>query len=310
MYRNPSGEQFDIVHGEQRATIVEVGGGIRTYTVAGRDVLQPYGIEHMCDGAHGVPLIPWPNRLGEGRYSFEGHDYHLPITEPEKNNAIHGLLRWRPWRVVELRRNCVAMATTIFPEPGYPFTLDVQVLYHLDDAGLTVTTTATNSGDHRAPYGCGQHPYLSTGNAKVDECVLRLEAATRILTDPVRQLPISRGDVAGTKFDFRAGRRIGSLAIDFAFTDLNRDSDGRAWVHLANPDGHVTRLWVDEAYPLIEIFTGDTLAPGRRRRGLGTEPMTCPPNAFQSGTGVVTLAPQETSTARWGVQVAPSGKRL
>ena len=71
----PSGEQFEIAHGEQRATIVEVGGGIRRYSSAGRDVLDPYPLEAICDGAHGAPLIPWPNRLADGAYRFDGTDY-------------------------------------------------------------------------------------------------------------------------------------------------------------------------------------------------------------------------------------------
>ena len=63
----PSGEQFEIVHGEHRATIVEVGGGVREYAVGDRQVLDPYARDAMCDGAHGAPLIPWPNRLADGR---------------------------------------------------------------------------------------------------------------------------------------------------------------------------------------------------------------------------------------------------
>ena len=97
MDQRPSGTQFEIVHGEQHAVIVEVGGGVRAYDVGGVDVLQPYAVDQMCDGAHGAPLIPWPNRLGDGRYRFDGNDYQVALTEPEKQNAIHGFLRWRPW---------------------------------------------------------------------------------------------------------------------------------------------------------------------------------------------------------------------
>lgn len=193
------------------------------------------------------------------------------------------------------------MATTLHPLTGYPFTLDVRITYRLHETGLSVTTTATNVGDRPAPYACGQHPYLSLGHGIVDDCTLQLQADTRILTDPQRQLPIGREDVGGTQFDFRDGKGIGDLAIDDAFTDLRRDEQGRAWVRLTRVDGRVIRLWVDQAYPVIEIYTGDTLAPDRRRRGLGTEPMTGPPNALQSGDEVIRLEPGATSTASWGV---------
>jgi len=297
----PSGTQFEIVHGEQHAVIVEVGGGIRAYDVGGVDVLQPYAVDQMCDGAHGAPLIPWPNRLGDGRYSFDGNDYQVALTEPEKQNAIHGFLRWRPWSCQENREDRLVMTTTLFPLEGYPFTLDVQVSYRLDETGLSVTTTATNLGDQPAPYACGQHPYLSAGVGRVDEVTLQFQANTRILTDPQRQLPTGREAVAGTAYDFRDAKKIGYLAIDDAFTDLARDDRGRAWVRLTRVDGQVIRLWIDQAYPVVEIFTGDTLTPERRRRGLGTEAMTSPPNAFQSGDGLIRLESGETFSASWGV---------
>ena len=305
----PSGAQFEIVHGEQHATIVEVGGGVRAYGVGGIDVLQPYAVDVMCDGAHGAPLIPWPNRLGDGRYRFDGNDYQVALTEPEKQNAIHGFLRWRPWSCRENREDRVVMTTTLFPLEGYPFTLDVQVSYRLDETGLSVTTTATNVGDQPAPYACGQHPYLSPGVGSVDGCTLQFQADTRILTDPQRQLPTGREAVAGTAYDFREGKRIGPLAIDDAFTDLRRDDRGRAWVCLTRVDDRVVRLWVDQAYPVIEIYTGDTLAPQRRRRGLGTEAMTSPPNALQSGEGLIRLEPGDTFSASWGVAMTEPGQR-
>lgn len=303
MVNPPSGQQFEISAGDQRATVVEVGGGIREYRVGARDVLQPYPAGAMCDGAHGAPLIPWPNRLGDGRYRFDGTGYQVALTEPDKRNAIHGFLRWRPWQPACHSGDRIVMAATLYPLQGYPFTLDVQVEYRLDAAGLTVTTTATNAGNTPCPYGCGQHPYLSPGPGRIDECTLHLPADTRITTDPDRQLPTGTEPVNGTPFDFRTGRELGGLRVDCAFTDLARDADGRAWARLGRPDGYSAELWVDRAYPIIEIYTADTLAPDRRRRGLGTEPMTCPPNAFQTGQGVIRLERGDSSTATWGARL-------
>ena len=299
----PSGQQYELVDGGQHATIVEVGAGIRTYEVGGRPVLQPYPVEAICDGAHGTPLIPWPNRLADGRYSFDGADYQLPLTEPEKHNAIHGLLRWRPWQVKDQSTRWIVMTTRLHPQPGYPFLLDVEVEYRLTSDGLRTTTTATNRGDTACPYGCGQHPYLSAGNRPLDDCTLQLPARTRIETDPTRQLPTGTEPVTGTPYDFRTARPIGDLRIDYAFTDLNRDPDGLARVRLTRPDGSTVELWVDSSYPLVEIFTGDTLAPDRARRGLGTEPMTCPPNAFQNGDQVHRLQPGHHVRTTWGVRL-------
>jgi aldose 1-epimerase len=300
----PSGEQFEISHGEQRATIVEVGGGVREYAVGGRAVLDPYPLEAICDGAHGAPLIPWPNRLADGRYSFDGVDYQVALTEPTKSNAIHGFLRWRNWQAKEREPGRVVMGTTIHPLEGYPFALEVSVAYELGESGLTVTTVATNVGDAACPFACGQHPYLSPGEGLIDECSLELDARTRILTDSERQLPTGTEDVAGTAFDFRLGRRLGDQQLDFAFTDLARDEEGRAWVRLRAPDSSCAELWVDDSYPIVELYSGDTLAGPRRRRGIGSEPMSCPPNAFQTGVGVVRLEPGQAARSRWGARLS------
>jgi aldose 1-epimerase len=300
----PSGEQFEIVSGEQRATIVEVGGGIREYAVAGRPVLDPYPLEAICDGAHGAPLIPWPNRLADGRYRFDGVDHQVALTEPEKHNAIHGFLRWRSWRAVERAPDRVVMGTRLYPLDGYPFALDIRVAYELSDTGLTVSTTAVNIGERACPYAAGQHPYLSPGSGPIDDCTLEIPAGTRIVTDAERQLPTGREHVGGTQFDFRNARRLGEERLDFAFTDLTRDEDGHAVIRLSAPDGACAELWVYEHPPTAEIYTGDTLAPSRRRRGLGVEPMTCAPNAFQSGEGLVRLEPEQSLTTRWGARLA------
>lgn len=301
----PSGEQHEISLGDQRAVVVEVGASVREYEVGGRPVLEPFPVEAMCDGAHGAPLIPWPNRLAGGTYRFDGEELRVALTEPEKGNAIHGLLRWRPWRARSHEGSRVVMGCRLYPMAGYPFCLDVEVAHSLGDDGLKVSTTATNLGESACPYGAGHHPYLSAGGGRIDDCVLRLEASTRILTDEVRQLPIGAEAVEGTPFDFRGeGRRLGDQQVDFPFRDLARDADGRAWARLTGPDGRTAELWVDETYPVIEIYTGDTLAPHRRRLGLGAEPMTCPPNAFQSGEGVVRLEPGASITTTWGVRLA------
>ena len=301
---HPSGAQFEITDGDQRATIVEVGAGLREYEVAGRPVVDPYPVDAMCDGGHGAPLIPWPNRLADGRYRFDGADHQLALTEPTKGNAIHGLVRWRPWRAITRERRRVVMGTRLFPRSGYPFALELRLAYALGPDGLEVETTATNLGDRACPYGAGHHPYLSPGvGGLVDDCRLEVPAATRILTDPDRQLPVGREPVDGTAYDFRAARPLGPLRIDDPFTDLRREADGRATTRLTGPDGACAELWIDEHHPIFEIFTGDTLSPARRRRGLGVEPMTCPPNAFRTAEELIRLEPGEALTTHWGARL-------
>jgi aldose 1-epimerase len=301
---HPSGQQYEIRYGAHRAIIVEVGGGVRAYERDGEEVLHPYELRAMCDGAHGTPLIPWPNRLADGRFSFDGEHYQVALTEPEKRNAIHGFLRWRNWRCAEHDVSRVRMEIRLHPLRGWPWPLDVSVEYSLGDDGLTAAIRAVNIGERPCPFGAGQHPYLSPGSGLIDDCSLELKAATRIDTDPERQLPTGRESVAGTAYDFTSPRRLGAQQIDFAFADLERDEQGRAWARLIRPDGRAAELWVDEAFPSNEIYTADTLAPERRRTGLGCEPMSCPPNALASGEGVIRLEPGQAFTGCWGARLS------
>lgn len=300
----PSGQQFQLTHDEQRATIVEVGGGIREYFVGERPVLDPYPLEAMCDGAHGAPLIPWPNRLGDGRYAFDGQEYQLPLTEPEAGNAIHGLLRWRNWRALEQAEDRVVVGIRLHPMQGWPFPLDASIMYSLDDNGLTVQTRVDNLGARPCPFGSGQHPYLSAGaGARLDDCTVELAARTRILADSDRQLPTGREPVQSTCFDFSSARSLDGQRVDDAFTDLEYDEYRQTNVRLGCPDGHTVELWCDTTYTVIQLYTGDTLAPERRRLALAAEPMTCPANALQSGEGLLRLDPGESFVGRWGVRL-------
>lgn len=192
------------------------------------------------------------------------------------------------------------MGTVLHPLEGYPFILDIAVEYTLSNAGLTVRTTAANVGDKPCPYGAGQHPYLTAGTELVDPCILQLDAG-RWLPTSDRGLPTGIEPVGNSPYDFRAGRLIGDQDVDYTFTDLVRDSDGLAWVRLTAPEGRRVEVWADESYPFVEIYTAHTQPPPYWRRGLGVEPMTCPPNAFHSGDGLIRLEPGQSVTTSWGI---------
>lgn len=298
----PSGEQFEISYGEQHAVVVAVGGGLRSYRVADRPVLDGYPVEAMCDGARGQTLVPWPNRIKDGRWTWRGEQRQLALTEPEQHNAIHGLVRWVPWRLVDRSPASVTVECASFPQPGYPWPLTVRNTYTLGTEGLGVHTSVTNVGTEPAPVAAGAHPYITVGTPTVDTAVLQLPADTWLATGE-QQIPTGSRPVAGTPYDFRTPRAIGDVQIDYTFTDLHRDPDGRFRLRLSPPDGDiVVSFWVGGDYDYVEVFTGDALPdPQRRRRGLGVEPMTAPPNAFASGESLVVLEPEHTWTGEWGI---------
>jgi aldose 1-epimerase len=305
---HPSGEQIQIAHGDQHAWVVEVGGSLRTYQVCEHDVLDGYSAHDRCTGARGQSLIPWPNRLGDGRYRFADDDHQLPLTEPDKHNAIHGLTRWANWTPHDRAADRVTMRHRLHPQPGYPFALDLEITYSLATDGLSVRTITTNIGTTPAPYGTGAHPYLTVGTPTIDSVVLRAPGRVWLPADD-RGIPTGAEPVTNTGYDFQAPRLIGAAMLDTGYTDLARDGDGLARVELLAPDTRTTTLWLDQNYRYVMLFTGDSLAsPKRRRRGLGVEPMTCAPNAFQTGHGLHMLQPGESHTTSWGITTSiPAG---
>jgi aldose 1-epimerase len=288
-----SGLQIELSSGDQRAIVVSAGGGLRTYEAGGRSVLDGYGADEVCPSGRGQLLLPWPNRIEDGSYEFGGQTHQLPLDELERRNAIHGLVRWASWTVAEQEPSRAVFEHVLYPRPGYPFPLAFRVEYGLGEDGLTVRIEATNVGSGPCPYGAGAHPYLAVRAERVDDADLRVPAATVLESDD-RGLPVGESPIEG-ELDFHESRPIGGTVLDHCFTALERDSDGRARVRVG-----ATTLWADESWPYLMVFTGDPL-PDVARRSVAVEPMTCAPNAFRSGAGLVVLEPGETHSGAWGI---------
>ncbi len=218
----PSGEQVEISFEDQRAVVVGVGGGLRTYAAGGRDVLDGYGADEMCSSGRGQVLLPWPNRLEDGQYEFGGQTHQAALNELSTRTAIHGLVRWVEWNVVEREPHRVVLEHLLHPQPGYPFLLALSLEYSLSTDGLRVRTTATNTGTTACPYGSGAHPYLTVGTQTIDSVVLRAPARTMLRSDE-RSLPVGTEPVDGTEYDFRQPAPIGD---DEARQRLHRISSG------------------------------------------------------------------------------------
>ncbi len=302
----PSGAQIELRAGDHTATIVEVGAGLRRFAVGEVDVVEPYAEDRIADGARGAILAPWPNRVGDGRYTFGGIDHQLDLSEPGRHNAIHGLVRWLPWRVAGRSDAAVTMTLRLHPTPGYPFCLDLEADYRLRADGLEVHVRVTNRSDVACPYGLGHHPYLAAGPGGVDACTVQVAATSRLVCDDERLLPTGLVPAGGGAYDLTTPRRLDDRVLDTAFTGLARDGDGRAHVSFERSDGHLVDLWMDEGHRWVQLFTGDTLAPARRRTALAVEPMTCPPDAFRTGTDLVRLAPGAAHDASWGIRFGAS----
>jgi len=301
---SPTGQQWRIGHGDQEVVVCEVGATLRHYTVGPHAIIDGFGSDEWSHSGRGQVLAPWPNRLADGRYEFNGVRGQAALDEPERHNAIHGLVRWLPWTLQTRHQNQISLRVQLHPSPGYPFSLLLELEYHVGRDGLTVTTTAQAMEEGPIPFGLGFHPYLTAGPETIDGAILHVPAHHTLDVDD-RNLPTGeRTPVEGTERDFTTARFVGPTVLDTAFTTLDRDSDGRAWASLDAPDGTTgASLWVDPAFPYLMVYTGDTLGEvSRRRRAVAIEPMTCPPNALRTGTDVIALSEDQTWKATWGLQ--------
>jgi aldose 1-epimerase len=296
----PSGRQVELRHGEQRAVVVENGGGLRSYVTGDRAIVDGYAESELASGGRGQVLFPWPNRLAGGRWEDEGEARQLPLSEAGAGNAIHGFVRWAAWDVQPAGEAAATASHTLMPQPGYPFRLACHIDYRLSAGGLTVTTSVRNESPRPAPFGLGFHPYLSAasaGGGLVDGLELTIPAETRLLLDG--GIPVGREPVSGTAMDFRTGQRIGSAVLDDAFTDVQRGVGELARVSVSG-----AHIWAGPGFDYLQVFTGDTLPPAARRRGLAVEPMTCPPNALATGEGLIRLDPGASVELEWGIEPA------
>jgi galactose mutarotase-like enzyme len=300
---SPTGQQWRIGHGRQEVVICEVGATLRSYTIGSNPVLDGFGPDEWSHGGRGQVLAPWPNRLADGRFEFNEVRAQAALDEPERRNAIHGLVRWQPWTLQTRHQNQISLRLQLHPSPGYPFSLLLEIEYHVGREGLTVTTSASSTEDGPVPFGLGFHPYLTAGPETVDGAILQLPANDILELDD-RGLPTGvRIPVKGTERDFITARFVGPTTLDTAYTTLDRDPAGRAWASLDAPGGASgASLWLDQKFPYLMVYTGDTLGEvARRRRAVAIEPMTCPPNALRTGQDVVVLQPDQEWSASWGI---------
>ncbi len=307
----PIGEQLEIASGDGRARVVvtELGAALRSFEVDGVPYVETYRAEERSPLGAGAVLVPWPNRVGGAAWSHAGMRQELEMTEPARGNAIHGLVRRELWTVVEHGDDTVLLAVEVGELQGWPFPFRTTVRYTLDGDrdgdgdgyGLTVTHTVHNTGNEEMPFGVGTHPYPRPGNTDVDDCALTLAARTVLPVDPGTMIPTGKPQsLEGTDLDFRVGRQLRGVELDTAFGDCEPGADGIIR-HSVTHDGGGVELWAEACFGWVQVFTPGEF-PGKGARAVAIEPMTCPPDALNSGTDLITVEPGDTWTGRWGIR--------
>ncbi|MGN6243676.1 MAG: aldose 1-epimerase family protein [Motilibacteraceae bacterium] len=309
----PTGQQLTLVHGDQRAVVTEVGATLRGYSVGARPVVEAFPADELPAGCHGQLLAPWPNRVRDGRWAWRGRPLQLAHTQPSEDNAIHGLVRWALWEVVDESADTVSLEVVIGGQQGWPFPFRVRADYALDALGLSCTVTGENLGTGPMPWGFAAHPYLSVPGG-VPAARVTVPGATRLRSDE-RNLPVERLAVDGPH-DLREGPVLGERVLDTAYTDLRRGcalQDAADRLGLDDPvevvvqaaDGGRTHVIGDSSVRWFQVFTGDTLPAPWTRTSVAVEPMTCPPDALNSGEDLRVLEPGERARTSWRIAYEP-----
>lgn len=289
------GRRFEITGGNYRAELTEVGAGLAGLWRDGSPVTVEIPADALPPKSTGAVLLPWPNRIAGGRYRFDGTEQQLPLSEPAKGNASHGLVRWVRWEPAGQDDSSVTLRHDLVPQTGYPFELHLEIGYSLDaETGLRVDTEVVNTGRTAAPFGAGFHPYLDLGGHDLDTAELLVPAAAVLDTDD-HQIPTGSRPVAGTAFDFRTIRPIGAVRLDHGFAELTGTTA------VLRTEQRAVELRWDAAYRYLQVFTPPFLTPGRN--AVAIEPMSCPANAFNSGDGLIRLEPGQRWTGSWGIRL-------
>jgi aldose 1-epimerase len=295
-----------LADGEWQAVVSDFGASLRQLRHSGKACLWGYSGGPAKKGGQGDVLIPFPGRIVQGRYSFEGKAHQLKLNDKDGPNAIHGFLRLLPWKVVSQTSKSARFSRTIRPDEfeGYPFSITVEMEYSVSASnGLRCAFVIANEGVGDAPVGAGFHPYLIAGPeaAGIDTSEARIPADSFVefgtdLLPTGRVLPVER-----TEWDYREWKPIASTRFNHCYTRLKRGADGlaRAGLRLA---GREVIVWMDGSFDYLVVYSGDSIPAPHARRGLAIEPMTCATDAFNHPDwGLRVLKPGERFSGSWGV---------
>lgn len=287
-----------------RGTISGTGAALRHLSVGGVD-LTP-GFDGHAPFYCGKVLVPWPNRVRDGRWVHRGRTRQLDITDPEHRTALHGLLCATDYHLVARSTSEVTLGAPVRRSAGYPFDLDTTVEYRLTPDGLRTTHTVRNTGSTCAPVALGAHPFLSIGDVPTDELTLTVPGRHHIDVDD-RRVPVGASPVEGTEWDLRTGRTVADLTLDDCWA-VSCEANSGSTHTLRAPDGRTVSLWADERFGFLHVFVTREFPRGDRVvTAIALEPMTAPADALNSGKGIRWLRPADSLSASWAVRYDDTG---
>ena len=228
-------------------------------------------------------LFPFPGRLRDGAFTFDGERFILPLNDSTKQHAIHGFTLRNRWRVTGFSaegdhasvtgefnlRQDLPDALTLWPAD-----FSLKVTYTLFRARLRVDSWVENLGPGPLPFGLGYHPYFRLpGTAVGDIAKHVLSVNVEELWESVDLLPTGARLPIPAGIDFRKPRSIASAELDHVFSVPGTDTESGGGPHsvaeLSHPDspGRL-RILADTSFRSLVLFTP------HHRQAVAIEPYT------------------------------------
>ncbi|MEO1434399.1 MAG: aldose 1-epimerase [Bacteroidota bacterium] len=248
------------------------------------------------EGFKSGKLIPFPNRIKHGKYTFNDQAYQLGINFPGQGHAIHGLIYDSVYQAVHQQngadRAILELTTHFDGVAAYPFTFSCSQRFELTKKGLSIQTTVENNGSSALPFGDGWHPYFCFGSTSVNELELKIPKCQQIEVDATM---IPTGKLLEFN-DFQALQALNAQEFDTGFVvDVSEDQVATDLHHPLT--GLQLSVWQDANYPYLQIYTPP------HRQSIAIEPMSCATDAFNNGQGLIVLEPGAQFTGQYGIQI-------
>lgn len=298
---------FDTETGEYVSILPSYGGAINAMALQHEgelvEIINGYDSEEslketLTSSFRGSNLFPFPNRIKDGKYSFQDTEYQLHVNFPQESNAIHGLVFDTEFKVVDIEDGEIGCTLILEyssgPEQGYPFNYLMKIVYRLkEEVGFECRVKVANLMDQSIPIGHGWHPYFVAGSESINQLSLQFPAESILEVDN-RNIPTGKSD---PYHEFNAMKPIADTELDNCFT-LSREEDCANTIVYHKDKGFGYRIWQETGkykYNFLQVYTPPD------RKSIAIEPMTCAPNALNNGDGLIVLGPLESISTNFGI---------
>lgn len=295
--KNPATDTgFSIVPGQ--------GGVVLDIKFGGISILDGYQTPIELDlknWGKSALLYPFPNRLKDGQYQWEGHTYQFPINDAQTENALHGLGMHQAMNIgqvvtTETSGSITCQYSSKGTEDYFPFLFQFSAAFTITETGFAVSLSVVNLDVESIPFGFGWHPYFSLSE-QIETTELQLPRLDLIGIDQ-RMIP------TGKRYayeEFQVSKPIGATVLDNCFA-THTNEENKIHIQLKGSKG-LLKYWQENqagAYSFVQLFTPP------HRSSIAIEPMTCNVDAFNNQEGLLKLEPGQGSSANFGFSFQPA----